>query len=323
MKYNKGFAPLVVLLIVLGVLAVGGVAYFAGKSPAPKSEVSDNSTIITTQNQQEQNNTTKTEHPELPAPIFTTNAATNITSSSATLNASIFGLMDTIHGTGQQSYFEYGTSPTNLSLTSSVSGPTQGSLSKVISGLQPNTTYYFRVAINYGPNSIPANSHQYGNILSFKTISQISSACGPNSPASIKVLSPNGGQLWKIGQTYPISWSTCNPPANSWVKLTYFVPSPSAGQYATNGTIECINYQTPASQGTYSWKISESLWGCLDAGWDFQSSTSFQTKVKIELYTGTPACQGLPPPNAPCLTGTRTLHAQDESDNNFTVTNLP
>ena len=43
MKYNKGFAPVVILLIVLGVLAVGGVAYFAGKSSAPKNEVADNS----------------------------------------------------------------------------------------------------------------------------------------------------------------------------------------------------------------------------------------------------------------------------------------
>ena len=45
MKYNKGFAPILILVIVLGVLAVGGVAYFAGKSSAPKNEVSDNSNI--------------------------------------------------------------------------------------------------------------------------------------------------------------------------------------------------------------------------------------------------------------------------------------
>ncbi len=55
MKYNKGFAPLVILLIVLGVLAVGGVAYFAGKSSAPKNEVADNSNYFPTT---EQNNYT-------------------------------------------------------------------------------------------------------------------------------------------------------------------------------------------------------------------------------------------------------------------------
>ena len=48
MKYNKGFAPLIILLIVLGVLAVGGVVYFAGKSSAPKNEVADNSNYFPT-----------------------------------------------------------------------------------------------------------------------------------------------------------------------------------------------------------------------------------------------------------------------------------
>lgn len=48
MKYNKGFTPIIILLIVLGVLAVGGVAYFAGKSSAPKNEVSDNSNYFPT-----------------------------------------------------------------------------------------------------------------------------------------------------------------------------------------------------------------------------------------------------------------------------------
>ncbi len=43
MKYNKGFAPIIILLITLGVLAVGGVVYFAGKNSALKNEVADNS----------------------------------------------------------------------------------------------------------------------------------------------------------------------------------------------------------------------------------------------------------------------------------------
>ncbi len=42
MKYNKGFVALVVLLSILGVLTVGGVVYFAGKSSTPKNEVVDN-----------------------------------------------------------------------------------------------------------------------------------------------------------------------------------------------------------------------------------------------------------------------------------------
>ena len=46
MKYNKGFSSLAVLLIVVGVLVVGGIAYFAGKSSVPKNEVADNSNYV-------------------------------------------------------------------------------------------------------------------------------------------------------------------------------------------------------------------------------------------------------------------------------------
>lgn len=43
MKYNKGSALATVLLIILGVSVVGGVVYYAGKSPTPKSNVAENS----------------------------------------------------------------------------------------------------------------------------------------------------------------------------------------------------------------------------------------------------------------------------------------
>ena len=63
MKYNKGFAPVLILVIVLGVLVVGGVAYFAGKSSAPKNEVSDNYFPTT----EEQNYTSPTTNNNPPA----------------------------------------------------------------------------------------------------------------------------------------------------------------------------------------------------------------------------------------------------------------
>lgn len=173
MKYNKGFTPLVVLLIVLAVLAVVAVVYFGRENnikPVANTPIYYPPTI---QNENPpvvpNNNPPKKPPTDLPGPIFTTNTATSISSNSATLNATILGLMDIYNGVGQSSYFEYGTSPTNLSLTSSSSGAIQGTLSKAINGLKPNTTYYFRAVINYGPNSVPTDFHQYANVMSFKT----------------------------------------------------------------------------------------------------------------------------------------------------------
>ncbi|OGI57615.1 hypothetical protein A3B85_02465 [Candidatus Nomurabacteria bacterium RIFCSPHIGHO2_02_FULL_37_13] len=38
MKNNKGFAPIAIILIIFAVLAVGGVAYYAGKSSSPTTQ---------------------------------------------------------------------------------------------------------------------------------------------------------------------------------------------------------------------------------------------------------------------------------------------
>lgn len=301
MKYNKGFASIAVLLIALVVLEVGGIVYFAGKNNS--KQISNNPA-----------------YPPI-TQIFTTNTATNISSDSATLNATILGLMDINNDIGQSSYFKYGTSSTNLNLTSSSGGAIQGTLSKTINRLQSNTTYYFRAAVNYGSNSVPANSHRYGNIVSFKTISKIPSACNSNSAPSIKVLSPNGGQLWKIDQTYSVNWSVCNAPIDSWVRLSYSIPSGTGNIHYTRN---CFGGgQVSASQGNYNWTISSSVFGCSDAGYTFPPNTSFQTKVKTELYTGASICDGFTSSNDRCVTGARMLHAQDESDNNFMITNLP
>lgn len=57
MKNNKGFASLAIVLIIIAVLAVGGVAYYAGKSatPAPQNTAENNY-----QPPVNQNNTTNT-----------------------------------------------------------------------------------------------------------------------------------------------------------------------------------------------------------------------------------------------------------------------
>ena len=50
MKNNKGFAPIAIVLIVIAVLAVGGVAYYAGKSSSTLPKVSENNVPQENQN---------------------------------------------------------------------------------------------------------------------------------------------------------------------------------------------------------------------------------------------------------------------------------
>ncbi len=97
-------------------------------------------------------------------PTVTTTAATNITSSSATLNGTV-----NPNGSATSAYFEWGTdntlSTSNSTASQSIgSGTADVSVTADLTGLSPNTTYYYRVI---GENSAGV---QRGSILSFKTL---------------------------------------------------------------------------------------------------------------------------------------------------------
>ena len=99
---------------------------------------------------------------DLASVVVTTNAATNITSSSATLNGIVNpnGRTTTVH-------FEYGITTNYGSATANrnYTGNTTQSVSANITGLSPNTTYHFRlVGTNYRGIS-------YGNDRTFSTFS--------------------------------------------------------------------------------------------------------------------------------------------------------
>ncbi len=96
------------------------------------------------------------------APTVTTSAATSVTDVAATLKGTV-----NPNGSSTDGWFEWGTSPTlsNPNLTSAQALGSSGSvsLSKGISSLTPNTTYYYRAV---GSNLVGTSS---GTILSFTT----------------------------------------------------------------------------------------------------------------------------------------------------------
>jgi hypothetical protein len=83
------------------------------------------------------------------APIAITNAATNVTSSSATLNGTV-----NPNGLPTDVWFRYGTTPSYGSATSMQSigsGTSSLSVSQFLAGLSPSTTYYYQI-IAYNSN---------------------------------------------------------------------------------------------------------------------------------------------------------------------------
>jgi hypothetical protein len=110
------------------------------------------------------------------APHITTNPATNLTSSSATLNGTVNpnGLPTTVH-------FEYGTTTSYGSTTrnQSYNGDSTQNVSANISGLTPNTTYHFRLV---GTN---VDGTRYGGDRTFTTLAATGPPVVTTNPASL------------------------------------------------------------------------------------------------------------------------------------------
>ncbi|HBR15330.1 MAG TPA: hypothetical protein DD723_07295 [Candidatus Omnitrophica bacterium] len=100
-------------------------------------------------------------YPAVNAPIATTSAATNVSDTSVTLNASV-----NPNNGSTTVWFQYGTasgSYTGLTTTQTLSGSNSLSVASTLSGLSSGKTYYYRVAAQ---NSAGI---RYGNELSFTT----------------------------------------------------------------------------------------------------------------------------------------------------------
>jgi hypothetical protein len=80
-------------------------------------------------------------------PVVTTNAATNVTTSSGTLNGSLDP-----HGLPTTVFFQYGTTTSygSATPTQNQAGNTYRNITANISGLTPHTIYHFRMVATNG-----------------------------------------------------------------------------------------------------------------------------------------------------------------------------
>jgi len=258
MKYNKGFAPLIVLLIVLGVLAVGGVAYFARKSSAPKNEVSNNYFPTTEQNytppQQVGCNSSSPSTIKVLSPnggeVYQAGQQITVKWKNCNVTPNSIGIILIKHnpsiaytqseGQGDYAGFSSGNYSTADDGIEQITLPTSSN-TNLISGQH----YFVSViglgdATNIGSGYTPGD---YSDGLFTINAPIVSNPCNNNSTPSITVLSPNGGETYTVGQNVTLSWTSCNV-QNIWLGLG------SGGK--DFGEITYPN-PVPASQGSYQW----------------------------------------------------------------------
>ncbi len=148
----------------------------------------------------------------LPVPSVTTSAASNITTTTADLNSNVNG-----NGEGVTIYYRYGTS--NVACSSLPSNVTFGWIpsssspnAKNITGLSPNTTYYFCAYAT-------GISTTYGSVLNFTTAASTPTITTPTK-ASVtfnsatlggNITSQGGSAVDVRGVCYAITTTNANP----------------------------------------------------------------------------------------------------------------
>jgi PKD repeat protein len=152
----------------------------------------------------------------------------------------------------------------------------------------PDGSYNFRVCIAGSTTNCDSSDQ------SFKIISTV-------AVPDVNIVSPNGGQTYKIGSQVPITWKldgTIKPEYYVWLRL---------GEGGTNGAIAVLKATDPSA---YTWTIPSAVVmgdviGDLSPG---------SYKVHIGLYDG-PVCTGF------CAPGNYgKLIAYDDSDSYITIT---
>jgi hypothetical protein len=268
MKYNKGFTTSTVLLIVLGVLLVGGIAYFAGKSSAPKNIINDNLDYLPTTEQTTPSPTTTNTTPT-PAPLLSNKPSQQTPPSTPRCNPTITVLSPNggeIYQSGQQITVTWNTCGATASdqvmiimkSTQTAFGaeiatvPNTGSASITLpttlgGGQVPVTTgRYYKIRLELGGNGMGhvAPSDESDNLFTINVNQQ--NTCTPNDPPSITVTQPIAGASYAVGQKVTLSWTSCNV-QNIWIGLG------SGGK--DHGQITYPN-PVPASQGSYQWTVT-------------------------------------------------------------------
>jgi hypothetical protein len=72
---------------------------------------------------------------------------------------------------------------------------------------------YYKIFVTDGGSPTSATIYDASNNLF--TINYVSAACTPTSPASVRLISPNGGETYSVGSTIHFSWSSCNQGASA------------------------------------------------------------------------------------------------------------
>ncbi|MBJ7259722.1 MAG: Ig-like domain-containing protein [Chthoniobacterales bacterium] len=208
-----------------------------------------------------------------PLPQITTTAASYVTTTTTSLNG-------TVNPNGLQTsvYFRWGTRSEDLTSQTSAQNVGSGSANIAfwaeLSGLQPDTTYFFQAVAVNGSNVVP------GSVLSFHTL--------PVKPTVTTLATTN------VTVTNAVLPATVNP--NGSESIYFF-------EYGTNSSFGASTVAQSAGGGTNAVSVSATL-SNLAAGQTYYYRAAASNAFGISYASSQNFTAGLPPPSVATLTPT-------------------
>lgn len=139
------------------------------------------------------------------------------------------------------------------------------------------TSYNFTVPSSWQAGSdfkvmVSAPPGNYGHTITDSSDSSFSIVtAGTNS--GVSVISPNGGENWKVGETHAITWDSSNRPASSQVTIKISDTRPTFNVLPNSATI----IQT-TNTGSYNWTIPSSI-----GGMNLNAGNVYKIKIDVEV----------------------------------------
>lgn len=227
----------------------------------------------------------------VPQPTVTTQAATSVTTTTATLKGT-----GTPNGADTTARFVYKASSSDLSTGGNevVLTPTIGSgnsainLTHSLTGLTPGTTYYFKASVK---NSNTSNAYIDGVVLSFTTAALVPPVATTNAATSVtETTATINGEIDPndASTTVNFTWGTSQTLASG-NTTTVAIESPLSG--SSNGVAVTANLTGLTGGTTYYFRVSASNANGDDDG----EILSFTTPTPTPNETPTPGLQSADP----------------------------
>jgi hypothetical protein len=195
---------------------------------------------------------------ELVVPTVTTEAATNVGTSSATLNMTYtlgdYSPVDVRFGYKKSA-------DATWTYTSWASKSASGTHAEPLTGLTSKTEYQFKACLKYDTSEIE------GSMLTLTT--------GP----TITVISPNGSETWYIGDSCPITWGSAGITGNVRISIsrdggsTWSVITPTGGIPNTNSYSWTVTGQSTRARIKVSTMATPAVFDTSDANFTIAAGT--------------------------------------------------